>query len=206
MKTMYNNEALESYLQFVNRVVKNGDNEETKKQYDKFLANYKNFTEEKEQILFDIDALSKCGMLNIEIHYSQIEQIWAYIHFCLNIIIEYNDYKGDNNNLPTSFVDFSFEDFNNFQDALSMLWYLPNRKAYVIVEDIYAPEDVDDVEKLVPVTKILERNKIVAEKNAWLLDSLSEDELNEIKQEQFDAFIKKLGNTIKELSKALNIL
>lgn len=37
MKTIYNNEAIGSYLEFVNRVVKNKNTEETKIQYERFV-------------------------------------------------------------------------------------------------------------------------------------------------------------------------
>ncbi len=37
MKTIFNNEAIESYLEFVNRVVKKDNTEETKTQYERFV-------------------------------------------------------------------------------------------------------------------------------------------------------------------------
>ena len=133
MKTIYNNEAIESYLEFINRVVKEDNNEETESQYKRFLELFNQYmTDEVKQPIFDGFDIESYGNVNIEITYNEIEQVWAFIHFCLNKIIGMEDYSPDGIYLNTSFTDYTLEDVDKMEESLSKLWYLTDKPAYII--------------------------------------------------------------------------
>ncbi len=217
MKTMYNNEAIEAYLLFAKRVIKKENVEETEKQYQKFLKYYKSFKEDN-KILFDYescDDISKFGIIKIQINYNEIEQIFAYIHFCLNIFLGFNSellFPEDEDILPLSFTDFTLNDIDKLEETLPLFWYLSNKKEINIVEDIWSQEALssDDENKILNGTwlhKALELNKEVFAKNGCLYDEneLSEDELEAIKNEQYESFSLKVGDIIAEIYNSLDL-
>ena len=214
MKTIYNNEAIESYLEFVNRVIKNDNKEETKRQYERFLELFNQYmTDEVHHPIFSGYDAEEYGNLKIEIDYNENEQIWAYVHYCLNKIIGEEDYSPDGIYLSTSFSDFTLEDVNKMEDSLSKLWYLTDKPAYIQNETLWIREKEPELTSeqlfsmLAPkLDRESEYYKLMDENNSAIIATeFTEEMLDEIKTEKSIAFTHTVGKLVANIYGTLNL-
>ena len=137
MKRIFLNKAIVSYANFVKRVVnlKNNDNDVcTKEQYKKFLDYYKNYKCD-EFVMLDASSIISCpglsGMELVKIYYSDIVQVWAFVH-----ILVVKKTKEINIMNLSNMTD---ENFEAVKDALHSLWYAPHHDE--TYEYVYLDED-----------------------------------------------------------------
>ncbi|MBB5224967.1 hypothetical protein [Treponema ruminis] len=210
MKTIYNNEAIGSYLEFVNRVVKNKNTEETKIQYERFVELFNQYmTDEIRHPIFDGYDIESYGNVKIEIEYNGIEQIWAIIHYCLNKIIGMEDYSPDGIYLNTSFTDYTLEDVNKIGESLAQLWYLTDSPAYIIHEPLWIAEKEPELTKeqfhtiLAPESECY---KLMDENNSAIIATeFTEEMLDEIKTEKSIAFTHTVSKLVANIYGTLNL-
>lgn len=137
MKKMFLNKAIVSYANFVKQVVTKKDNEKVvsiKEQYKKFLEYYKSY-KSNEFVMFDSSSIISCpefsGMELVKIYYSDIIQVWAFVHI---LVVK----KTKNKNIM-NLSNMSAEIFAAMKKALHSLWYAPHHDE--TYDYVYLDED-----------------------------------------------------------------
>ena len=136
MKRIFLNKAIVSYANFVKRLVSKNNNEKDvsiKEQYQKLLMYYKVY-KNNDCVKFNASTISRSGFSGIElvkIYYSDIVQVWAFVH-----ILVVNKTKNKNIMSLTNMADENLEAVKN---ALHSLWYAPHHaESY---DYVYLDED-----------------------------------------------------------------
>ena len=88
MKTIFQNQAIISYVEFIRKVIelkKNPTDEKTKELYHAFIRRYREMKKDKEIILSVSSVrIGSCLITNLfKFYYADMPQLWAFIHLVL---------------------------------------------------------------------------------------------------------------------------
>lgn len=135
MKTIFQNKAIISYVEFMRKVIdlkKNPEDEKTKELYHKFIISYREMKNDKELK----DSVSNVRMSTclhtdlIKIYYVDMPQLWAFIHLVLEAMIK--------KEFSLSFGYYQNDDLMAIKKELKKLWYIKHSQhstVYVYLED-----------------------------------------------------------------------
>lgn len=163
MKTIFLNQAIISYVEFMRRVIdmkKNPQDEKTKVLYHAFINRYREMKSDKE-ICSSISNvhIGICLITNLfKIYYVDMPQLWAFIHLVLESIM--------NKELSLSFGYYKKEDFDAIKNQLKRLWFIKQSQyvtSFIYLED--AENKVDDEIKLYHTRLGFEQSKDILEKS-----------------------------------------
>ncbi|MBS7266921.1 MAG: hypothetical protein KIG83_10765 [Treponema sp.] len=134
MKTIYLNQAIISYVEFMRKVIdmKNNPDDKTKALYHDFITYYrqmKNDNEIKDGVN-DV-RFGTCMETNlIKIYYINMPQLWAFLHLVLESKM--------NKELSLSFGYYKSDDFVSIKKELKGMWFVKKNmpcNSYVYLED-----------------------------------------------------------------------
>ena len=134
MKTIFLNQAIISYVEFMRRVIdikKKSYDEKTKAQYDEFITRYRQMKNDKE--ISDAVSEVRCSsFINpdlIKIYYVNMPQLWAFLHLVLEDIME--------NRLSLSF-NYKPDELESIKEVFKRLWFIKKNQyscSYIYLED-----------------------------------------------------------------------
>ena len=142
MKTIFLNQAIISYVEFMRRIIdmKKNPDEKTEKQYQDFITRYRQMKNNEEIKSSVSDVQSSC-ILNtdlIKIYYVDMPQLWAFLHLVIEAMKEQN--------LSFSFWSYTTEDFISIKSVLKQLWFIKKNQygcSYIYLEDEDNQVDVE---------------------------------------------------------------
>lgn len=135
MKTIFQNKAIISYVEFMRKVIdlkKNPNDEKTKELYHKFINRYREMKNDKE-IRASVSYVRISAGLNtdsIKIYYVDMPQLWAFIHLVLETLMK--------KELSLSFGYYKKDDFLTIKKELKKLWFIKQNQSstvYIYLED-----------------------------------------------------------------------
>ena len=135
MKTIYLNQAIISYVEFMRRVIfikNNPDDEKTKAQYHNFITCYRELKNNLE-IKFEITGIHTSTLMNpdlVKIYYINMPQLWAFLHLVLE--------RKLNKELSLSFGYYKTDDFITIKRIFRSMWFIKNSNyscSYIYLED-----------------------------------------------------------------------
>ena len=136
MKTIFQNKAIISYVEFMRKVIdlkKNPEDEKTKGLYHKFINRYREMKNDKEIKTSVSDVrMSTCPNRDLlKIYYVDMPQLWAFIHLVLECIMK--------KEIPLSFGNYQKDDFIAVKKELKRLWFVTKQSqsstVYIYLED-----------------------------------------------------------------------
>ena len=135
MKTIFQNKAIISYVEFMRKVIdlkKNPEDEKTKELYHKFINRYREMKNDKE-IRTSVSDVRMSTCLNtdlLKIYYVDMPQLWAFIHLVLESMMK--------KEIPLSFGYYQKDDFIAVKKELKRLWFTKQSQSstvYIYLED-----------------------------------------------------------------------
>lgn len=134
MKTIYLNQAIISYVEFMRKVIdmKNNPNDKTKTQYHDFITYYRELKNNLE-IKPEITGIHNSTLMNpdlVKIYYINMPQLWAFLHLVLE--------RKLNKELSLSFGYYKSDDFLTIKNIFKSMWFIKNSDyscSYIYLED-----------------------------------------------------------------------
>ena len=162
MKTIYLNQAIISYVEFMRKVIdmKKNPNDNTKILYHDFINLYRKMKNDEEikAAVKDVRSFTCIEPDLIKIYYVNMPQLWAFIHLVLELKMK--------KELSLSFNSYKKEDFESIKKALQGMWFVKKNmssNSYIYLED--DEHKVDAEIKTLHMKMILEQCKENIEKS-----------------------------------------
>lgn len=166
MKTIYLNQAIISYVEFMRKVIdmKTNPNDKTKTLYHDFITRYRQMKNDKEikESVNDVRFATSLETNLIKIYCISMPQVWAFLHLVLEAKMK--------KELSLSFGYYKSDDFASIKKELKGMWFVKKNmpcNSYVYLED--EKNKVDSDLKWYHTRLCAEQLKENAEKNAKIL-------------------------------------
>ena len=134
MKTIYLNQAIISYVEFMRKVIdmKTNPNDKTKALYHDFITRYRQRKNDKEikESVNNVRFGTSVETDLIKIYYVNMPQLWAFLHLVLEVKMK--------KQLSLSFGYYKSDDFAYIKKELKGMWFVKKNipcNSYVYLED-----------------------------------------------------------------------
>lgn len=142
MKTIFLNQAIISYVEFMRRVIdmKKNPDEKSEMQYQDFISRYRQMKYDKEIRSSVSDVRFSCLMDTdlIKIYYVDMPHLWAFLHLVIERILE--------KELSFSFWAYKTDDFMRIKDVFKHMWFIKKSQhgfSYIYLEDEKNKVDIE---------------------------------------------------------------
>ena len=141
MKTIFQNQAIISYVEFIRKVIelkKDPTDEKTKELYHAFISRYREMKNDKE-ISTSVSSvhIGSCLITNLfKIYYVDMPQLWAFIHLVLEDMLD--------KELSLSFGYYKKDDFHTLKNQLKRLWFI--KQSQYVTDFIYLEDENNKVD------------------------------------------------------------
>ena len=141
MKTIFQNQAIISYVEFIRKVIelkKNPTDEKTKELYHAFISRYREMKNDKE-IISSVSSvhIGSCLITNLfKFYYVDMPQLWAFIHLVLEDMLD--------KELSLSFGYYKKDDFHTLKNQLKRLWFI--KQSQYVTDFIYLENEKKKVD------------------------------------------------------------
>lgn len=142
MKTIFLNQAIICYVEFMRRVIdmKKNPDEKSEMQYQVFVSRYRQMKHDKDIRSSVSDVRFSCLMDTdlIKIYYVDMPQLWAFLHLVIERILE--------KEISLSFWLYKTDDFMRIKDVFKHMWFIKKSHhgfSYIYLEDEKNKVDIE---------------------------------------------------------------